>query len=73
MTLLSRQQQCEHLLLFFCRIFTAIRKSHPQNSDATTLELDKNLPTIQEIHSAFAKIRQICVLGELSSNITQPV
>ncbi|KAF6722677.1 Myotubularin-related protein 10 [Oryzias melastigma] len=44
------------------RIFTAIRKSHPQNSDATTLELDKNLPTIQEIHSAFAKIRQICVL-----------
>ncbi|RVE74590.1 hypothetical protein OJAV_G00023070 [Oryzias javanicus] len=44
------------------RIFTAIKKSHPQSSEASRLELDKSLPTIQEIQSAFAKIRQICVL-----------
>uniref|UniRef100_A0A3P9HFS8 Myotubularin related protein 10 n=1 Tax=Oryzias latipes TaxID=8090 RepID=A0A3P9HFS8_ORYLA len=44
------------------RIFSAIRKSHPQDSEAVRLELDKGLPTIQEIQSAFAKIRQVCVL-----------
>ncbi|XP_047436879.1 myotubularin-related protein 10 isoform X1 [Mugil cephalus] len=44
------------------RIFTAITKSHPQRSEVFRSDLDKCLPNIQEIQSAFAKIRQLCVL-----------
>ncbi|XP_029947478.1 myotubularin-related protein 10 isoform X2 [Salarias fasciatus] len=44
------------------RIFTGIKKSHPQQSEVFQIDLDKCLPNIQEIQSAFVKIRQICVL-----------
>ncbi|KAM6943593.1 myotubularin-related protein 10 [Xenentodon cancila] len=44
------------------RISNAITKSHPQRSEVLRFELDKCLPNIQEIQSAFVKVRQICVL-----------
>ncbi|XP_029353943.1 myotubularin-related protein 10 isoform X2 [Echeneis naucrates] len=44
------------------KVFTAITKSHPHRSDVFRYELDKNLPNIQEIQSAFVKVRQICVI-----------
>lgn len=47
-----------------CRIFTAITKSHPQYSDVIKSDLDKCLPSLQDVQSAFIKVRQICVVGE---------
>lgn len=47
-----------------CRVFTAITKSHPQRNDVVKSDLDKFLPNIQDIQCAFAKVRQICVVGE---------
>lgn len=47
-----------------CRIFTAITKSHPQYSDVIKSDLDKCLPSLQDVQSAFVKVRQICVVGE---------
>lgn len=47
-----------------CRIFTAITKSHPQYSDVIKSDLDKCLPSLQDVQSAFLKVRQICVVGE---------
>ncbi|XP_034535808.1 myotubularin-related protein 10 isoform X2 [Notolabrus celidotus] len=44
------------------RIFTAITKSHPQRSEVVRLDLDKCLPNILEIQSAFMRVRQICVM-----------
>ncbi|XP_029900992.1 myotubularin-related protein 10 [Myripristis murdjan] len=44
------------------RICTGITKSHPQRSDVLRSDLDKALPNIQEIQSAFVKVRQICVI-----------
>uniref|UniRef100_A0A3Q3NIV7 Myotubularin related protein 10 n=1 Tax=Labrus bergylta TaxID=56723 RepID=A0A3Q3NIV7_9LABR len=44
------------------RIFTAITKSHPQRSEVIRSDLDKCLPNIQDIQSAFFRIRQICVI-----------
>ncbi|KAM3877013.1 myotubularin-related protein 10 [Diretmus argenteus] len=44
------------------RIFTAITKSHPQRSEVLRSDLDKSLPNIQDIQSAFVKVRQICVI-----------
>lgn len=50
----------------YCRrVFTAITKSHPQRNDVFKSDLDKCLPSIQEIQCAFVKVRQICVVGEL--------
>lgn len=46
------------------RIFTAITKSHPQRNEVMKSDLDKCLPNIQDIQSAFVKVRQICVVGE---------
>lgn len=46
------------------RVFTAITKSHPQRNDVVKSDLDKCLPNIQDIQCAFAKVRQICVVGE---------
>ncbi|XP_007479552.1 myotubularin-related protein 10 [Monodelphis domestica] len=43
------------------RICTAITKSHPQRSDVYKSDLDKNLPSIQEIQAAFVKLKQLCV------------
>ncbi|XP_038159413.1 myotubularin-related protein 10 [Cyprinodon tularosa] len=44
------------------KIFTAITKSHPQRREVTVSDLDKALPNIQDIQSAFVKARQICTL-----------
>uniref|UniRef100_A0A3B5LV25 Myotubularin phosphatase domain-containing protein n=1 Tax=Xiphophorus couchianus TaxID=32473 RepID=A0A3B5LV25_9TELE len=44
------------------KIFTAITKSHPQRREVTFTDLDRNLPNIQEIQSAFVKARQTCTL-----------
>ncbi|CAF99594.1 unnamed protein product, partial [Tetraodon nigroviridis] len=44
------------------KIFTAITKSHPQFSEVIKSDLDKCLPSLQEIQSAFIKVRQICVV-----------
>lgn len=49
---------------FYSRVFTAITKSHPQHSEVVKSDLDKSLPNIQDIQSAFVKIRNICVIGE---------
>uniref|UniRef100_A0A7N4PK28 Myotubularin-related protein 10 n=1 Tax=Sarcophilus harrisii TaxID=9305 RepID=A0A7N4PK28_SARHA len=43
------------------RICNAITKSHPQRSDVYKSDLDKNLPSIQEIQAAFVKLKQLCV------------
>ncbi|XP_016128727.1 myotubularin-related protein 10-like [Sinocyclocheilus grahami] len=45
------------------RICSAITKSHPLRSDVFKLDLDKNLPNIQDIQAALLKLRQICVIG----------
>ncbi|KAM4593130.1 myotubularin-related protein 10 isoform 1-T3 [Odontesthes bonariensis] len=50
------------------RIFTAITKSHPQCSEVIRSDLDKCLPHIQDIQSAFVKIRQICVLDHFEES-----
>ncbi|XP_033840185.1 myotubularin-related protein 10 [Periophthalmus magnuspinnatus] len=44
------------------RILNAITKSHPHHSEVIRVDLDKGLPNIQDIQSAFSKIRQICVI-----------
>ncbi|KAM6981235.1 myotubularin-related protein 10 [Aplochiton taeniatus] len=44
------------------RICSAVTKSHPQRSDVLKFDLDKNLPSIQDIQAAFVKVRQICVI-----------
>ncbi|KAM8878035.1 myotubularin-related protein 10 isoform 1-T2 [Synchiropus picturatus] len=44
------------------RIFGAIEKSHPLQSEVFRSDLDKCLPNIQEIQNSFSKIRQICVI-----------
>lgn len=49
--------------LCFCRISSAITKSHPLRSDVFKSDLDKNLPNIQDIQAALLKLRQICVIG----------
>lgn len=49
--------------LCFCRISSAIIKSHPLRSDVFKSDLDKNLPNIQDIQAALLKLRQICVIG----------
>ncbi|XP_042331481.1 myotubularin-related protein 10 isoform X1 [Sceloporus undulatus] len=43
------------------RICNAITRSHPQRSDVYKSDLDKGLPNIQEIQSAFLKLKQLCV------------
>ncbi|KAM8784025.1 myotubularin-related protein 10 isoform 2-T2 [Rhynchonycteris naso] len=43
------------------RICTAITKSHPQRSDVYKSDLDKTLPSIQEVQAAFVKLKQLCV------------
>ncbi|KAJ1180889.1 hypothetical protein NDU88_006100 [Pleurodeles waltl] len=44
------------------RICNAITRSHPQRSDVYKSDLDKNLPTIQEIQAAFVKLKHLCVI-----------
>ncbi|XP_029000477.1 myotubularin-related protein 10 isoform X2 [Betta splendens] len=44
------------------KIAAGITKSHPHRGEPIKLELDKNLPNIQDIQAAFIKIRQICVI-----------
>lgn len=46
------------------RVFTAVTKSHPHRNDVVKSDLDKCLPSIQDVQCAFAKVRQICVVGE---------
>nr|XP_060611766.1 myotubularin-related protein 10 [Anolis sagrei ordinatus] len=43
------------------RISNAVTRSHPQRSDVYKSDLDKALPNIQEIQSAFLKLKQLCV------------
>lgn len=58
--------------LYCRRVFTAITKSHPQRYDVFKSDLDKCLPSIQEIQCAFVKVRQICVVGELVCKVLSP-
>uniref|UniRef100_A0A8C6TF69 Myotubularin related protein 10 n=1 Tax=Neogobius melanostomus TaxID=47308 RepID=A0A8C6TF69_9GOBI len=44
------------------RIFNAITKSHPTCSEVIKLDLEKSLPNILDIQSAFCKFRQSCVI-----------
>ncbi|KAM4596462.1 myotubularin-related protein 10 isoform 1-T3 [Fundulus diaphanus] len=44
------------------KILTAITKSHRQRQEVIVSDLDKSLPNIQDIQSAFVKARQICTL-----------
>lgn len=58
-----------NLLLNFNRICSAIIKSHPMRSNVLKTDLDKSLPSIQEIQAALVKLRQICVIGEQSHSL----
>lgn len=51
-------------VLCCARVTTAIQKSHPQQNEILKIDLDKSLPNIQDIQSAFLKVRNICVIGE---------
>lgn len=67
--------QFNHQCLCYGRFFTAIIKSHPQRNEVVRSDLEKFLPSIQDIQSAFVKVRQICVVGESQCNfqeITSP-
>ncbi|XP_062380123.1 myotubularin-related protein 10 isoform X2 [Sardina pilchardus] len=44
------------------RISSAITKSHPQRSDVLKCDLDKQLPNIQDVQAALAKLRHVCVI-----------
>uniref|UniRef100_A0AAY4CVQ6 Myotubularin phosphatase domain-containing protein n=1 Tax=Denticeps clupeoides TaxID=299321 RepID=A0AAY4CVQ6_9TELE len=44
------------------RVSSAITKSHPQRSEVLTSDLDKTLPSIQEVQAALIKLRQSCVI-----------
>ncbi|XP_037344094.2 myotubularin-related protein 10 [Pungitius pungitius] len=44
------------------RFIPAITKSHPQRSEVSRSDLDKCLPNIQDLQSAFIKLRHICVI-----------
>lgn len=59
-------QNCIHMVLNLDRICSAIIKSHPMRSNVLKTDLDKSLPSIQEIQTALGKLRQICVIGEQS-------
>ncbi|KAK5873954.1 hypothetical protein PBY51_018948 [Eleginops maclovinus] len=50
------------------KVFTAITKSHPQRSEVIRSDLDKCLPNIQDIQSAFFKVRQICVIDHFEES-----
>ncbi|XP_058011850.1 myotubularin-related protein 10 isoform X1 [Ahaetulla prasina] len=43
------------------RICNAVTRSHPQRSDVYKSDLDKCLPNVQEIQTAFLKLKQLCV------------
>ncbi|KAM5291276.1 myotubularin-related protein 10 isoform 1-T1 [Glossophaga mutica] len=43
------------------RVCNAVTKSHPQRSDVYKSDLDKTLPSIQEVQAAFVKLKQLCV------------
>lgn len=44
------------------RINSAVTKSHPQRGEVLRADLDKTLPSVQDIQAAFVKVRQICVI-----------
>ncbi|MGH0140004.1 UNVERIFIED_CONTAM: hypothetical protein FKN15_021684 [Acipenser sinensis] len=44
------------------RICNAITRSHPQRSDVYRSDLDKSLPTIQDVQAAFVRLKLICVI-----------
>ncbi|XP_061078648.1 myotubularin-related protein 10-like isoform X1 [Conger conger] len=44
------------------RISNGITKSHPKRSEALKCDLDRALPNIQDIQSAFVRLRQVCVI-----------
>lgn len=50
------------------RVFNAITKSHPQRRQVIRLDLDKGLPNIQDIQSAYFKLRQICVFDSFEES-----
>ena len=52
------------LLLCGPRICNAIIKSHPQRGDVHKADLDKNLPSIQQVNNSLVRLRHICVIGE---------
>ncbi|KAG7468029.1 hypothetical protein MATL_G00138400 [Megalops atlanticus] len=44
------------------RICNAVTKSHPKRGDVLKSDLDKSLPSIQDVQAAFVRLRQICVI-----------
>ncbi|KAI1889630.1 hypothetical protein AGOR_G00164930 [Albula goreensis] len=44
------------------RICNAVTKSHPKRGDVLKSDLDKSLPSIQDIQTAFVRLRQICII-----------
>ncbi|KAG5848942.1 hypothetical protein ANANG_G00104820 [Anguilla anguilla] len=44
------------------RICNAVTKSHPKRGEVLKFDLDKALPSIQDIQAAFVRLRQICVI-----------
>ncbi|XP_049638630.1 myotubularin-related protein 10 isoform X2 [Suncus etruscus] len=43
------------------RICNAVTRSHPQRSDVYKSDLEKALPSIQDVQAAFMKLKQLCV------------
>ncbi|MBN3275705.1 MTMRA protein, partial [Polyodon spathula] len=44
------------------RICNAVTRSHPQRSDVYKSDLDKSLPTVQDVQAAFVRLKHICVI-----------
>ncbi|XP_041082933.1 myotubularin-related protein 10 [Polyodon spathula] len=44
------------------RICNAVTRSHPQRNDVYKSDLDKSLPTIQDVQAAFVRLKHICVI-----------
>ncbi|CAL8364679.1 unnamed protein product [Gadus morhua 'NCC'] len=44
------------------RICNAIIKSHPQRGDVHKADLDKNLPSLQQVNNSLVRLRHICVI-----------
>ncbi|KAJ8391588.1 hypothetical protein AAFF_G00087290 [Aldrovandia affinis] len=44
------------------RICNAVTMSHPKRGDVLKADLDRSLPSIQDVQAAFVRLRQICVI-----------
>ncbi|KAL4660776.1 myotubularin-related protein 10-like [Arapaima gigas] len=46
------------------RVCSSVTRSHPKRSDVFQSNLDKSLPSIQDVQASLIKLKQICVIAE---------